>query len=167
MANRYLARTREPILENLGLEEIETVCAKIPCDADDLDRVMGAMRPRATGRAGYVNVYEPPEHKKALKRIRGRYEAARGRIRAGFRGPVVLCVVYHRKATMENRRRRFVEQDTYKPDADNVAKLVMDALEGVAYDNDKRVVALVAEAAPRYGEMDWYEIEVTYCEERR
>jgi len=37
----------------------------------------------------------------------------------------------------------------------------------VAYRDDKQVVGLVAEAAPRFGEMDWYEIEVTYCEARR
>lgn len=34
------------------------------------------------------------------------------------------------------------EPDTYKPDADNIAKAVMDALSGIAYEDDKQVVSL-------------------------
>lgn len=35
-----------------------------------------------------------------------------------------------------------VLQPTKKPDADNIAKIVMDALNGVAYEDDKQVVSL-------------------------
>ncbi|MBQ9042334.1 MAG: RusA family crossover junction endodeoxyribonuclease [Eggerthellaceae bacterium] len=165
--NEHLEQMRAPMLEHLGLIEIETVRTRIPCNAPDLEKVIGAMRPRADGRGGNVRMYVPDRHAKAQKRIHDRYELARGRIRANFNGPVLFALVYHRKATKENRRRHVIEQDTYKPDVDNVAKLVMDALTGVAYRDDKQVVGLVAEAAPRFGEMDWYEIEVTYCEVRR
>ena len=165
--NAHLEQMRAPMLEHLGLMEIETVRTRIPCNAEDLDRVVGAMRPRADARGGAVRMYMPDTHTRAQARIRDRYELARGRIRANFNGPVLFALVYHRRATKENRRRHRVEQDLYKPDVDNVAKLVMDALSGVAYRDDKQVVGLVAEAAPRFGSLDWYEIEVTYCEVRK
>lgn len=165
--NTHLEQMRAPMLEHLGLMEIETVRTRIPCNAKDLDRIVGAMRPRADSRGGCVRMYMPDAHTKAQERIHDRYELARGKIRANFNGPVLFALVYHRRATKANQRRHKVEQDTYKPDVDNVAKLVMDALSGVAYRDDKQVVGLISEAAPRFGSLDWYEIEVTYCEVRK
>ena len=41
------------------------------------------------------------------------------------------------------------EWDSFKPDIDNVAKAVLDALNGVAFEDDKDVVSLKAVKLPR------------------
>lgn len=43
----------------------------------------------------------------------------------------------------------FSEPDTHKPDLDNVAKAVLDALNGIAYEDDAQVVELVVRKYPR------------------
>lgn len=39
--------------------------------------------------------------------------------------------------------------DTIKPDCDNLAKAVLDALNGIAYDDDKQIIELVVRKFPR------------------
>lgn len=41
------------------------------------------------------------------------------------------------------------EQDIYKPDIDNIAKLILDALNGIAYEDDAQVVILQCAKKPR------------------
>lgn len=43
----------------------------------------------------------------------------------------------------------FTEPDTHKPDLDNIAKAVLDALNGYAYRDDAQVVELVVRKYPR------------------
>lgn len=47
---------------------------------------------------------------------------------------------------------------TVKPDADNVLKIVMDALNGVAYEDDKQVVKAICDK--RYGENPRIEVAI-------
>lgn len=162
--NKHLEKMRAPMLEYLGLREIETVCTRIPCNVEEMPKVIGAMRPRATVQAGHASIYNAPEHRKAMAYIAERYELCRGRIRASFKGPVIFCVVAHRRLPKSAPKRRIAEQDTYKPDASNIVKLVEDALNGVAYHDDSQIVGEIPMKAPRFGEFDWLEIEVTYCE---
>ena len=165
--NAHLAQMRAPMLEYLGLEEIETVCTRIPCNTEAMPKIIGAMRPRAAVQNGHATVYNAPEHKKAMDYLAERYELYRGRIRANFRGPVIFCVVAHRHLPKSAPKRRIAEQDTYKPDASNIVKLVEDALNGVAYRDDSQIVGEIPMKAPRFGTFDWLEIEVTYCEAKR
>ena len=41
------------------------------------------------------------------------------------------------------------ENDTFKPDVDNIAKAVLDALNGVAFEDDSQVVRLRCSKHPR------------------
>ena len=79
-------------------------------------------------------------------------------------GPVVLSVISHRHVPVSWPKRRIGEQDTMKPDASNILKLVEDALNGIAYKDDSQIVFGLPGKAPRRGDFDWLEIEVTYCE---
>ena len=166
MGSTALAATREPLLCLLGLSELETVCVPIHCNVEGLTEVVGAMRPRACLRNGHAGVYMPRPHNEALDAISARWRTARGDARRDFDGPVMLSVVAHRAMPRSWPRRRMGDPDTSVPDVDNVAKLVMDALNGVAWGDDAQVVALVACKAPRVGDRDWYEVEVTYCERK-
>lgn len=162
--NPYLEEARKPILGYLGLEEIETVRTRIKCDCTDLPEIVGAMRPRMDTKHGHPHVHNAPKHQKAMETIADRYKAARGSIRAGFEGPVILSLVSHRKVPKSWPKRRHGEQDTMKPDGSNILKLVEDALNGIAYKDDKQIVASIPLKAPRLGDFDWLEIEVTYCQ---
>ena len=163
--NPYLVQARKPLLEMLGLEEDQTLRTCIRCGNEHLPRVMAAARPRATQAAGFVQVYDDPKHVKAMGYIRDLYTQARGVIRAQFDGPVILAVISHRHIP-KTLRRLGEQQDIIKPDEDNVLKLMQDALTGVAYKDDTQVVGAIPLKAPRRGSWDWYEIEITYCEEQ-
>ena len=162
--NPYLAQARKPILAYLGLEEIETVCTRIKCDCADLPEVVAWMRPRVDTRGGRPRIHNARKHQKAMDCIADRYKAARGLIRSGFDGPVVMTVVSHRHVPVSWPKRRRGEQDTMKPDASNIVKLVEDALNGIAYKDDSQIVTSIPLKAPRVGDFDWLEIEGTYCE---
>ena len=51
------------------------------------------------------------------------------------------------KNTSKKRRLEMLmmERPTKKPDADNVIKIITDALNGIAYDDDRQIVALMLE----------------------
>lgn len=165
--NPFLRDARAPLLAYLGLDEIETVATRIYCDTPDLPEVIGAMRPRMDTRGGHAHMHTASKHQKAMDEIADKYRAARGTIRAGFAGPVLLAVVSHRHVPKSWPKRRIGEQDTMKPDASNILKLVEDALIGIAYKDDSQIVGEIPLKAPRVGDRDWLEIEVTYCEPRR
>ena len=63
--------------------------------------------------------------------------------------PVAVDVYIQRPLPMSRPKRCDGEDDTYKPDADNVAKLVLDALSGVAYEDDAQVVRVCVTKARR------------------
>lgn len=161
--NPNLAAARRHILHLLGLEETITLRTCIRCGSAELPHIVAAARPRVTQRGGFAHAYDDPKHAKAMAYIADLYTQARGTIRATYSGPVILSVVSHRHIP-SSRKKHAGEQDTIKPDADNVLKLVMDALTGIAYKDDAQVVAAIPMKAPRRGDFDWYEIEVTYCE---
>lgn len=162
--NPYLEQARKPLLSYLGLVEIETVCTRIKCDCEDLPEVIGAMRPRMDTRGDHPHMHTAVRHQKAMDCIADRYLAARGTIRASFAGPVLITLLSHRHVPVSWPKRRKGEQDTMKPDASNILKLVEDALNGIAYKDDSQIVAAIPLKSPRLGDFDWLEIEVTYCE---
>lgn len=162
--NEYIRQMREPMLEYLGLVEIETVCTRIPYHTTEMPEIIGAMRPRMDTRGGHPHMHTHPKHQKAMNYIARRYKEYRGTIRSNFNGPVVFCVVAHRHMPKSWPKKRKGEQDTVKPDTSNIVKLVEDALNGIAYRDDSQIVGEIPMKAPRVGTFDWLEIEVTYCE---
>jgi len=104
-------------------------------------KVRGQGRPRFTGkkkRKGKKTAYENPDDTAYKKAIAKAYrQAANG---AKFAGEVSISIYVFRK--MPNGYSGNSEPDIYRPDVDNIAKAVMDALNGVAYDDDKQVTRL-------------------------
>lgn len=91
---------------------------------------------RATGRT-----YTPDSTAEAMKRIRQAFVAAGGEM-APKGAPVGVLIMTGRPVPKSRPKRVTRESDVYKPDADNVAKLVLDALNGVAWSDDKQVTNL-------------------------
>ena len=64
-------------------------------------------------------------------------------------GPIGVAIDVYRKLPKSRPLRVESESDTFKPDVDNIAKAVLDALNGVAFDDDSQVVRLRCSKHPR------------------
>lgn len=103
----------------------------------ELDEVMACPRPRHM-RNGHT--YMPSEYTAYKRRIAEAYREAGG----GHMGPVPVAVTIDvmRELPGSRPKRLSAEPDTVRPDVDNIAKGVMDALNGIAYEDDSQVVSL-------------------------
>lgn len=111
-------------------------------------KIIGKQRPRANFRTGII--YTPSNTKKYERLIKEQYKKADGvisqkdisiRIIANFKIPKS----YTKKKIKE------IEEGKLRPhkiDVDNIAKVVMDALNKVAYEDDRQIVNL--EVSKRY-----------------
>ena len=99
---------------------------------------------RATGRT-----YTPDKTAEAMELIRMAYvRKAGGRI--AEKGVPVRVSITTARGMPKSRPKSLVEEpDTFKPDVDNVAKLVLDALNGVAWVDDTQVTTLTVQKYPR------------------
>lgn len=101
-------------------------------------------RPRMT-RSGHV--YTPDKTTKAENEIRRAWQEKHGSI---IEGPVAVSVVFMLKMPETwSKAKKLMAQyrevlPTKKPDVDNLVKTVFDALNGLAYDDDKQIVELSA-----------------------
>lgn len=102
-----------------------------------VEEVMGAPRPRHM-RNGHT--YMPSGYAAYKRRIADAYRAAGG-IDYGD-SPVSVTIDIMRELPGSRPKRVKREADTVRPDVDNVAKGVMDALNGIAYRDDSQVVSL-------------------------
>ena len=101
-------------------------------------RVRGQGRPRF---AGHAYKTKPDREWEALiaREYEGQCADGDGRVPV-FHGPVGVRIDVHGRLP---QRERVPSPHTGKPDCDNVAKAVLDALTGVAWDDDSQVVELV------------------------
>lgn len=94
---------------------------------------------------------------RAEKAIRDAYERAvadKDGTVADYRAPKHVSVsvtIWTQRPLPKSRAKKIsTEEDTYKPDADNVTKLVLDALNGVAWADDAQVTDLNVHKKYRY-----------------
>ncbi len=99
---------------------------------------------RATGRT-----YTPDKTAEAMELIRMAYAKESQGLMAEKGVPVRVSITTARGMPKSRPKRVEEEPDVYKPDADNVAKLVLDALNGVAWADDTQVTALTVQKFPR------------------
>lgn len=109
-------------------------------------KVVGKMRPRFTTAGGAARAYTPRKSLEFENRVAAEYRKQGGRL---HRGAVQVTVAYRRPLPKSLPRYRSGEWDEVKPDLDNVAKSVLDALNGLAYEDDSSVVMLTAYRLPR------------------
>ena len=109
------------------------------------EEVRGQMRPRFSARGGVVRTYKHPRDMLWETVIRDAY--TRQCDAAMHDGEVSIEIYVRRHLPLSIKR---PDADTHKPDIDNVAKSVLDALNGVAFVDDRCVTRLVVDKAPRY-----------------
>lgn len=102
----------------------------------------GKARPRAT-RQGHM--YNPPENKVYEKQVADSYlEKYAGEPMATGCIHIEICVTMTipKSATKKHREELLKAPPLKKPDLDNVAKIIMDGLNRVAYEDDVQITAL-------------------------
>ena len=110
--------------------------------------VVGKARPKVTFTGAGVMAYTPKKTVEAEALIKQEWITRHGR-NSQFKGAVAVTIVTERRLPASRPNRVQVEDDTFKPDVDNVAKLVLDALNKVAYEDDKQVTELTVQKLPR------------------
>lgn len=117
----------------------------------------GKDRPRFSTANGYSRTYTTSKTKAYEELIKLAYnvtakgfsfgtEPIRAEIMAIFK-PVKSCTKREQELMLGNR-----VKPTKKPDADNIAKVVLDSLNGIAFNDDSQVVEL--EVIKMYGETE-------------
>lgn len=111
----------------------------------------GKGRPRFT-RTGHA--YTPDSTAEYEKRVKLAYKQAGGGKLNGFISAGILAVFAVPKSYSKARSAAVLNATfaAKKPDCDNIAKIILDALNGIAYDDDAQVVEL--HVGKRYGEAD-------------
>lgn len=108
-------------------------------------------RPRVT-RSGHT--YTPDKTRQAEDRIREAWQAS-GHAKIG--GPLRLIILaYFKRPAKPKPAQSENAPCTKRPDADNIGKLIADALNGHAYDDDSAIVSLTIEK--RYSDTPRVEI---------
>lgn len=109
-------------------------------------KVIGQPRPRLTTVRGHAAAYPAKSGVEAQGRISKEYDEQDGEM---HEGAVCVEIEVRRKLPESTPKKVSSEKDTKKPDVDNIAKLVMDALTGHAYMDDSQVTELHVIEHPR------------------
>lgn len=123
-------------------------------------KVRGKGRPRFT-RGG--DAYTPKLTRDYEMAIREAFENAPGRPQEPFSGPIAVCIMTYRQLPKSTPKSVISEQDTHKPDIDNIAKIVLDALNGVAWEDDAQVVSLTVSKLKRIRSPERLSVIITEC----
>lgn len=106
-------------------------------------------RPRIRNGARGAWLYEASDDERRKRVIAGEFrKVCRGPYPA-FDGPVSVSIEVSAPLPKKRPKQVVDEPYTVKPDADNVAKQVLDALNGLAYEDDARVTELTVRKVPR------------------
>lgn len=107
---------------------------------------VGKARPRVTFRNGRAMAYTTERTREYENRVKAAYKKAYGNTKVdGVLQIDVIAYFEPPKSTSKKRRAAMLDWQipyTKKPDTDNILKAVMDALNGVAYDDDSKIIAV-------------------------
>lgn len=122
-------------------------------------------RARTTFHAGKVRSYTPRKTEEAEWRIRQQFMAEH----PGFiplTGAILLTIAAYVAMPLSiPKKRRGGARPVTRPDIDNYAKTVLDALNGVAFKDDSQVVSLVMEKRYAVGYPPRWEIVIDCIQE--
>lgn len=110
--------------------------------------VMGQPRPHFSGKGGIHRAYESPKATAYKKALKDAYLEQCGPFMYSCE-PVSVTIEVVRHLPDNRPKGIKSEPDTLKPDVDNIAKAVLDALNGVAFADDKQVTTLLVREYPR------------------
>lgn len=115
----------------------------------DVAEIVGKQRPRSSGQGGWNRTYTPPKTHKAEEAIARQFAAKAKADWSGFEGEVRIDIISWRCLAKTNPKYWAGRADLGKPDGDNVSKLVIDALQGIAYKDDSQITDQRIRKMPR------------------
>ena len=112
---------------------------------------------------GGVRSFNPPQTVSNEKLIRD-YACIQMRGRSPFVGPIRISIFVFKipPSSWSAKKKEFAQYATGKPDADNVAKLVLDCLQKVVFGSDAQVSDLIVNR--RYDPVERTHIEIVALE---
>lgn len=133
--------------------------------------VVGKMRPKATAFGGHARVYTPAKQINNENWIRMEYlRQAKEKEFDGFGDkPLKIEIYLHLHVPKSLSKKKHEEalsgrlMPTKKPDLDNIEKTILDALNNVAFDDDRQVISL--HATKDYANRDYTQVTMTAMEE--
>lgn len=123
---------------------------------------VGKGRPRVVRRGGFTQTYTPEKTASYENLVKLEFQRQGGRMLKD--GPVFLSIQawYGIPKSVSKRKREAMMggliRPTKKPDCDNVAKTIADALNGLAWRDDSQVVSLLV--VKRFGEEPGVEVTI-------
>lgn len=120
-------------------------------------KVRGQGRPRMR-RNGHA--YKTREDREWEDKVKESYINSNG-VHFGSK-PLIMAVMVHRAMPQSRPKYRESEIDVFKPDADNIFKGIADALNGIAYEDDRQIIAAFPIKCPRVRQAtDYTEVFIT------
>ncbi|MFR7934713.1 MAG: RusA family crossover junction endodeoxyribonuclease [Clostridium perfringens] len=107
--------------------------------------VTGKIRGKARPRICRGHAFTPKDTVQYEKLVRECYKQQDGRY---IEGPVKALIIAYYKIPKSYSKKRVqairdgLEKPTKKPDADNIGKIILDSLNGVAYKDDSEIIEL-------------------------
>lgn len=130
---------------------------------------MAKQRPKATRQGGFVRVYTPRKTRDYEEKIKQTYLNAVGDIKLeGALESEVTGVFPIPKATPKAIKEKMIKGDinhTKKPDCDNMGKVVFDALNNVAYNDDSSICK--THVNKKYGEEPRIDVKISELDKER
>ena len=114
----------------------------------DVDSIKGKARPEFRRSGNKVHAYDS-KNKEPERLIREAFLKASRSYKTPLEGAIGVEISTYKRLPKSKPKKILSEPDTFKPDIDNIIKLVFDALNGVAYDDDKQIVKVQAKKFPR------------------
>ncbi|EPB8150144.1 RusA family crossover junction endodeoxyribonuclease [Clostridium perfringens] len=117
--------------------------------------VTGKIRGKARPRICRGHAFTPKDTVQYEKLVRNCYKQQDGRY---LEGPIKALIIAYYKIPKSYSKKRVqairdgLEKPTKKPDADNIGKIILDSLNGVAYKDDSQIIEL--RVIKRYTEED-------------
>lgn len=130
---------------------------------------LAKQRPKATRQGGFVRIYTPHKTKNYEEKIKQTYLNTIGNIKLeGALESEVTGVFPIPKATPKAIKDKMINGEinhTKKPDCDNMGKIVFDALNNVAYDDDSSICKTYINKI--YGEEPRVDIKISELDKER
>ena len=101
--------------------------------------IYGKPQGKARPRFSNGHTYTPKQTTDYERQIKNAFRAAGGE-KIENDGVIIEIDVYYKKTAADKKK----TSPTKKPDIDNICKIVLDGLNGVAYADDKQVISLTA-----------------------
>lgn len=124
-------------------------------------KITGKARPRFTR---FGNVYTPKNTMQYEKQIYTEYKRKYGNQKINGATEISITAYFHVPKSYRREQKQGCLNGSYlptkKPDSDNIAKVVLDALNGVAYIDDKDVVKLTVTKEYTEREQDYLIVRI-------